>query len=422
MPAGRPPLPLNSHGSISRTKLADGRWRARCRYRGPDGVTKYVQRDTPAGVRDSHGKQAEDALKAALEQMVGDGGGGGRITGRTFVTEAVELYMTAEVRGHKATRTTDTYERIVKVLAPHLGQLRVNEVTARGATRILQTIATTNGQVTARHAKTVLTGAFRIAVDEGAVVRSVMRDVELRKKRTAPKKVARSLSAEELVDLLRKMKSSEAPLPPMIGAKKSYTTRTVAQFVESVDLYDPILLAAATGLRRSELLGLLWADFDKRRGELTVTGHVIRGGKTEDSASELLREEEVKTELSARTVALPEFAQAMLDRRRKEMRYVEEGTPPVIFPSAAGTLRDPDTFASQWRRVRGAIGYGWVSLHGFRKSTATVLDTAGLTSRMVADVLGHASVTMTQDQYFGRGRTHQLAATALEEAVGAHLL
>jgi integrase len=48
-------------------------------------------------------------------------------------------------------------------------------------------------------------------------------------------------------------------------------------------------------------------------------------------------------------------------------------------------------------------GYEWVTFHTFRKTVATLLDDAGLTARQVADILGHANPSMTQDVYFGRG-------------------
>ena len=41
-------------------------------------------------------------------------------------------------------------------------------------------------------------------------------------------------------------------------------------------------------------------------------------------------------------------------------------------------------------------------LHNFRKTTATTLDEAGLSARMIADLLGHARPSMTQDVYKGR--------------------
>jgi integrase len=52
----------------------------------------------------------------------------------------------------------------------------------------------------------------------------------------------------------------------------------------------------------------------------------------------------------------------------------------------------------------------------FRKTCATILDEAGLSARAVADQLGHAKPSMTQDVYLGRKIANPHAATALEAA------
>ena len=55
-----------------------------------------------------------------------------------------------------------------------------------------------------------------------------------------------------------------------------------------------------------------------------------------------------------------------------------------------------------------------MTFHAWRKTTATVLDEAGATARMIADQLGHSRVSMTQDVYLGwRSREFRVAG-ALE--------
>ncbi|WP_374202653.1 tyrosine-type recombinase/integrase [Amycolatopsis sp. GM8] len=44
----------------------------------------------------------------------------------------------------------------------------------------------------------------------------------------------------------------------------------------------------------------------------------------------------------------------------------------------------------------------WVTSHTFRKTTATALDDADVPTRPIADQVGHARVSMTQDVYLGR--------------------
>lgn len=62
-------------------------------------------------------------------------------------------------------------------------------------------------------------------------------------------------------------------------------------------------------------------------------------------------------------------------------------------------------------------GLEWVTSHSFRKTTATMLDDAGLSARQIADQLGHARPSMTQDVYMGRRSRNAQAAQAIGEAL-----
>jgi integrase len=54
-------------------------------------------------------------------------------------------------------------------------------------------------------------------------------------------------------------------------------------------------------------------------------------------------------------------------------------------------------------------------------SWATPLDEGGLSARQIADQLGHAKVSMTQDNYIGRRLTNRRTAQALDNALGRSL-
>jgi integrase len=71
------------------------------------------------------------------------------------------------------------------------------------------------------------------------------------------------------------------------------------------------------------------------------------------------------------------------------------------------------------RETRGSEGFAWVTSHVFRKTAATILDEAGLSARLIADQLGHARPSMTQDVYLGRRSVSGKAAEALEDALDA---
>ena len=55
----RPPLPLGHHGETS-VAPKDGRWVARCRLRGLDGVTRKVEK---------HGRTRTAARQALQEEL-----------------------------------------------------------------------------------------------------------------------------------------------------------------------------------------------------------------------------------------------------------------------------------------------------------------------------------------------------------------
>lgn len=52
--------------------------------------------------------------------------------------------------------------------------------------------------------------------------------------------------------------------------------------------------------------------------------------------------------------------------------------------------------------------------HTFRKTAATRLDEAGLSARQIADQLGHAHPSLTQDVYLGRKVVTAEAARLLD--------
>jgi integrase len=58
----------------------------------------------------------------------------------------------------------------------------------------------------------------------------------------------------------------------------------------------------------------------------------------------------------------------------------------------------------------------WIRSHALRKTTATALDQAGHTARQIADQLGQAKVSITQDIYMGRQAANPAAAEALQQA------
>src|SRR4029450_6762483 len=101
-----------------------------------------------------------------------------------------------------------------------------------------------------------------------------------------------------------------------------------------------------------------------------------------------------KSQAGERVLQLPEWCVILLDKRCA----VGVGADEPVFGTADGTFRDPRTVTRWLVAARKRHGFGeWMTFHAWRKTTATVLDEAGATARMIADQLGHSRVAMRQD-------------------------
>lgn len=386
--AGRPPLRLGQHGKIKRIELDNGLWIARCRYRDSDGVTRLVERQSPVPGKDQWGKQAEDALVESLTNRQPPSAVG-EVTATTKVSDLITMHIDRLEADGKAPTTIETYRANAAKVDKLIGALRVNEATPPRIDAALRSMRTAHGVGQAKHAKGLLRGGLQLAVLAGALPVNPARDVSPIKANEV--KGAAPLTQEQFSGLIDRLRADGR--------------------CQRFDLADPIIMLMATGLRRSELLGLRWVDYDRKAGTIAVTGKVVRvKGKG------LERYSATKSKAGRRTLPLPQFAIDMLAERRHKPYMGEQQ---MIFPSTAATWRDPNNFGRDWRLARDALGLPDVSSHSFRKTVATMIDDAGLSARIGADHLGHAKVSMTQDVYMARGRTHSEVAQLLD--VQAHL-
>lgn len=388
---GRPPLRIGTHGRIRRINLGGGVWVARCRYRDLDGVTRRIERMTPAGVVDDYGARAEAALLDAIAARRSPGTG--TITPTTTLGDLLTRYIErCREDGELAPKSIDTYEATLETVRRRLVDIRVGEAMPGLLDEILRGIRRDHGLTRERHTKVALNAVLTDAVLAGAIVSNPVRELATRHRRKADKKTkgAPALDMDQVRALLQGVAASEV--------------------CDSKDLRDPVTLLAATGLRRSELLALRWEDVDLDGRVLSVTGSVVRV-----KGQGLIRQDRTKGG-DERTIPLPQFAVDALHQRKGGRHH--RNTAGVIFPSSTGTLRDPDNFGKQWREVRDELGLPDVSSHSFRKTVATLIDDSGLSARVGADQLGHARPSMTQDKYMSRGKVHTEVADVLDRAVG----
>ena len=148
-------------------------------------------------------------------------------------------------------------------------------------------------------------------------------------------------------------------------------------------------LELTTGLRRGELLALLWTDLNIKENCLTVSKSVCRG-KGE------LRVTEPKTSNSVRTVYIDDEAIRLLAEDRKKHPFS-----PYMFPSpVTGGMYGPDCVARIHKKLLVKAGIEeHVRFHDLRRTFATLALQNGVDPKTVSSMLGHYSAEFTLNVY-----------------------
>lgn len=419
------------------TELSPGHWCARILVRDASGRRRDLKRVSPVRldsrgrkIPDRNGSRALDAVMAAASAVRVDLGG--ELSESTTVRQLWQLYRAYLEEQGRASGTLERYDVVAELFNTAFGERRLLEVTTSSVEAFLKDLGVAKGPSSMRTGRNVLSGMFRFAVRKDAISVNPVRESQLAKNVEAKGRTggARDITVEELRFMLSAVRTSQVPCPRKLSRAernrntpvKSYTPPTVADYCESTDLADWVTLLAATGLRRSQTLGLLWSDIDLKARTLQMSGKVVRV-----KGEGLLRVEKDDDPKNRKgVIALPEFAVEMLKRRKVALAARKLASPPdpktkvldLVFPSTVWTLRDPQNVGHEWQRVRDALGIPEdVTAHSFRGAVATILDDAGLSARVTADVLMHVDPAMTQRHYMARGRAHQAAADALDRAV-----
>jgi len=172
------------------------------------------------------------------------------------------------------------------------------------------------------------------------------------------------------------------------------------------------VLAATTGMRRSEPAGVERDMLDLDRGTLTVenTRVVVKGHATDSDG---------KTEDSRRTISLDPYTIAAL-RLYVEMIDSERDAFGASYPDHGklmvfddGRRLHPDTVTRRFNRLVDQAGVRRIRLHDVRHTYATLARDLGVNSKIVTDRLGHANESVTQQIYTHKSTGQDRAAAEM---------
>lgn len=180
---------------------------------------------------------------------------------------------------------------------------------------------------------------------------------------------------------------------------KAWDIDQLVRFLDAIDSHrmaPAFYLAACTGMRRGEVLGLRWRDVDLDAGQISVRQALV-------SVAYEMSISDVKTGTSRRTIDIDDDVVRVLRGWRKvrteERDGVEPGLDDLVFVKTDDTSTHPDVFSQLFDRTVAKIGVPAISLHDLRHTHATLLLKAGVNVKVVSERLGHANVAFTMNVY-----------------------
>lgn len=192
--------------------------------------------------------------------------------------------------------------------------------------------------------------------------------------------------------------------------KKVLTDEQLEKFMETIQRdsvwCDFFYTELTTGLRRGEICGLKWEEFDEVHGTLKIrrTIHEEKGGK--------LTAWDTKTAAGTRTIHLSPSTAALL-RGRKKTALTE-----WIFPHP-WKPEQPTRPSAAYERMKVLLkeaGLPDLRFHDLRHTFATHALTSGVDVKTLSGILGHTRAAFTLDTYTHTTGDMQKRAAEIVEA------
>lgn len=373
-------LDIGEHGEVFYKVRADKSVVAYLNYRD------YVGRVRRVTVVSKTKKDARLQLYAKVEVALADTGvtPAAALTFGMAADSWLREFADKVARGTRSAASYDTYQCIYdRRIAPVLKDVKVEDLSPSVINNFLKEVWL-DSYSSAKTCRTIISNVCGQLVLKGVIPHNYVRDVGRleRGRRRAP----RALTQDEMNTWLSILDNSE------LAIRK--------------DLPDLVRFLLGTGMRVGEALALTWADVDLQSRVVVVESNIVRiKGKG-------LVREKTKTDSSDRTLQLPRWCAELL-----RARWTEGRRDRPIFGSSTGTWRDRNNICKDLRTIRSGTAVDWFVTHTARRTVATLLDGAGHSARDIADQLGHARPSMTQDVYMGRKIASTGAADTLDGLV-----
>ncbi len=167
-------------------------------------------------------------------------------------------------------------------------------------------------------------------------------------------------------------------------------SRTSQNLLESINdhrWYSIYVLAIMTGLRKGKILGLHWEDVDIEQGSANIK-HTLVSVQGRSFLSQ------PKSDNARRTIILPNTVIKVLKEQQ-----LDSGTEGLVFTTSTGRPVSQRNLTRHFHSALDKLGFPRIRFHDLRHTAATLLLKVNVHSKIVQEMLGHASIMLTLDTY-----------------------
>lgn len=157
--------------------------------------------------------------------------------------------------------------------------------------------------------------------------------------------------------------------------------------------YPMILLAATTGIRIGEALGLRWCDVDSIKNEIFIR-HSLQ--ESNEIGSFL---ETPKTKAGIRKIKLTTEVATVLKKCRQSSKAIDIKQEQFVLTTRNNTPVKPSNFTRAWKYLLRLANVPYRNFHVLRHTHATELLAAGVPIVEVSRRLGHSKISHTLELY-----------------------
>ena len=282
-----------------------------------------------------------------------------RITVEAWMQKWMDEYMMFSIRE----QTWTSYESVIRLhIIPNLGNKTVASLTTSIVQKFYNKLLSEgkSGSLV-RDAHLILHQAMDVAVKENLIAKNPTNGTKIPKVEYKPKNILNETQLEMFMDAIK----------------------------QDELWYDFFYTEITTGLRRGELCGLKWCDFNETTGQLNVVRTVTtrKGGG--------FKAGETKTEKGTRTIYLPPSTVKLLSERKTKV------SSEWIFPNFYNNSKpiNPATAYSRLKTILKKADLPSVRFHDLRHTFATHALSSGVDARTLSGILGHTNASFTLDTY-----------------------